>query len=321
MQNKIDKMGHGLEPCQSVPTQAQLVYFEEKGSLPGNNQKCGAATPTAIEWNNASIDAQILITGIQYRFNCSKCGACCASINGVEVLEPDIPRMALALGMDVEAFRDQYLRQLVVEPEFQEYEKQLEEVTGPRFELKGATPCHFFDAETNSCKIEEDRPAGCRGKPFLTGETLWIDPKTKTVIIRNVPLCSASIGHLKEMERSFNGMQKIIKETKPQWTEEQVTQQRRIGVSLWNMVLLGREKEIGTICDRQPRDVVFLLASFAYDRLISSGWKVIFDHIGDRVKAEVNAEDLIEHLPEDIKYAESLFGIRAEGGSDANKAI
>jgi Fe-S-cluster containining protein len=317
------KKGHGLELCH-VPKQVNLAHFEEvfegehriQAKIKAPVGEKSSAITSAADLFAASTDAAILITGIQYRFKCTGCGSCCTVIDGVEVLDRDIPDMALALEMDISAFKDRYLRQLEVNPEFSELERELEKVSGPRFELRDGHPCQFFDIDAKRCKVYDARPAGCRGKPFVTGDTLDFDPRSRTIIIRNVPLCSASSDHLKKLEKDFKNMRKILRDRGAQWTEETANEERRMGMLCYrNALLFGKEDEIGTLNGLAPRDAAFILASCAYYRLISSGWKVIFDTQGIHPRVVVDPKDLLESLPDEVNYSEKLFGNEKLPGS------
>lgn len=85
------------------------------------------------------------------RFECTRCGACCAGAPGYVWVEYDeIERLAVALRMSIERFGRSYLRRV-----------------GERLSLV-ETPdyaCVFWDSR-DGCRVYDARPDQCRTWPF-----------------------------------------------------------------------------------------------------------------------------------------------------------
>ncbi len=86
------------------------------------------------------------------RFECTQCGDCCTGAPGfVWVNKAEIEALAARLGLSVELFERQYVRQVGVR-------KSLTE--------RPNGDCDFFDQEKRKCTVYEDRPRQCRTWPF-----------------------------------------------------------------------------------------------------------------------------------------------------------
>lgn len=88
------------------------------------------------------------------RFECTRCGDCCAGTPGYVWVEPEeIDRLAAHLGLDADAFGRTYLRRV-----------------GDRVSLveMAGHACVFWDA-ARGCSVYEARPDQCRTWPFWPG--------------------------------------------------------------------------------------------------------------------------------------------------------
>jgi Fe-S-cluster containining protein len=86
------------------------------------------------------------------RFTCTGCGDCCTGAPGyVWVNQQEIDALAARLGMSVEAFEKQYVRQVGVRRTLKERKNY---------------DCVFLDGETRRCTVYVDRPRQCRTWPF-----------------------------------------------------------------------------------------------------------------------------------------------------------
>ncbi len=97
------------------------------------------------------------------RFTCTQCGDCCSGAPGyVWVDETEIVDLAKAMEMDLETFRDRFIRRV-----------------GPRFSLVEYSygDCILLDPETRKCLAYAGRPIQCRTWPFwnsnLRSESDW----------------------------------------------------------------------------------------------------------------------------------------------------
>lgn len=86
------------------------------------------------------------------KFKCSGCGDCCTGAPGyVWLNNADIQAMATAVGMEVPAFEEKYVRNVGVR-------KSLKELAGG--------DCVFFDNRSRKCNVYAARPRQCRTWPF-----------------------------------------------------------------------------------------------------------------------------------------------------------
>ena len=86
------------------------------------------------------------------RFTCSQCGDCCTGAPGhVWVNNEEIAAIAAVVGMDVEAFEDQYVRRVGARKSLNEFPNG---------------DCVFFNTETRGCSVYAARPRQCRTWPF-----------------------------------------------------------------------------------------------------------------------------------------------------------
>lgn len=86
------------------------------------------------------------------RFQCTGCGDCCSGEPGfVWVDEQEIAALAAELGMPLEQFRSEYVRQV----------DELQSLT----ERPGGD-CIFLDPQSRKCTVYAARPVQCRTWPF-----------------------------------------------------------------------------------------------------------------------------------------------------------
>ncbi len=97
------------------------------------------------------------------RFTCTQCGDCCSGAPGyVWVDEPEIVQLATAMQMELETFRDRFIRRV-----------------GHRFSLVEYSDgdCILLDPQTRKCLAYDGRPIQCRTWPFwnsnLQSESDW----------------------------------------------------------------------------------------------------------------------------------------------------
>ncbi len=109
------------------------------------------ASPLSVE----QLDKLVLQTTDQVwaKVDCTACGNCCKHIGPV-LDQQDAERLAARLGMTIEALVEKYLK-----PEEDPDE------AGDRWEMR-VRPCPLLDKD-NRCTVYEDRPASCRGYPYL----------------------------------------------------------------------------------------------------------------------------------------------------------
>lgn len=97
--------------------------------------------PAAKPWYHAGL-----------RFRCTGCGNCCTGAPGyVWVNKPEIAALAEALGMSVERFEAQFVRQVGLR-------KSLIELADG--------DCVFYDRPGRRCRVYRVRPRQCRTWPF-----------------------------------------------------------------------------------------------------------------------------------------------------------
>jgi uncharacterized protein len=86
------------------------------------------------------------------KFACTGCGACCTGAPGyVWVTQAEIQTLAAVLGVDVETFQQQYVRNVGIRKSL------LERANGD---------CVFLDAASRKCRLYQSRPRQCRTWPF-----------------------------------------------------------------------------------------------------------------------------------------------------------
>lgn len=86
------------------------------------------------------------------RFKCTGCGDCCTGSPGfVWVNTEEIAALAKHFGLSIEAFEQQYVREIGARKSLIEYENG---------------DCVFFDNKTRKCNVYELRPRQCRTWPF-----------------------------------------------------------------------------------------------------------------------------------------------------------
>lgn len=109
------------------------------------------ASPLSVE----QLDKLVFQTTDQVwaHVDCTACGNCCKEIGPV-LDQEDAERLAARLGMTVEALVQKYLK-----PEEDPDE------AGNRWEMR-VRPCPLLDKD-NRCTVYEDRPASCKGYPYL----------------------------------------------------------------------------------------------------------------------------------------------------------
>jgi len=86
------------------------------------------------------------------QFTCSQCGDCCTGAPGhVWVTNEEIAALAAAVGEDLGAFEDKYVRRVGARKSLKEFPNG---------------DCVFFDGQTRRCTVYEARPRQCRTWPF-----------------------------------------------------------------------------------------------------------------------------------------------------------
>lgn len=86
------------------------------------------------------------------RFECTQCGACCSGEPGyVWVNLEEVDALAKQMKMDVNAFREKYVRKVGSRLSLIEYSNG---------------DCIFLDPKTRGCLVYEARPIQCRTWPF-----------------------------------------------------------------------------------------------------------------------------------------------------------
>lgn len=97
------------------------------------------------------------------KFNCTQCGDCCSGAPGyVWVDEAEIIDLANAMDMELETFRDRFIRRV-----------------GSKFSLVEYSDgdCILLDPQTRKCLAYDGRPIQCRTWPFwhsnLHSESDW----------------------------------------------------------------------------------------------------------------------------------------------------
>jgi uncharacterized protein len=89
-------------------------------------------------------------SGLQ--FQCSQCGNCCTGSPGfVWVNQQEIEALAEAIGEEVDAFEDKYVRKIGIRKSLREFPNG---------------DCVFFDTAARSCSVYDFRPRQCRTWPF-----------------------------------------------------------------------------------------------------------------------------------------------------------
>jgi Fe-S-cluster containining protein len=90
--------------------------------------------------------------------DCTTCANCCKELTP-GVTDEEAQRLAARLGLSVEDFRSHYLKAPSSPGEDSEHDAD-----DARWRIRGK-PCPFL--EGNRCSVYEDRPAECRGYPYL----------------------------------------------------------------------------------------------------------------------------------------------------------
>ena len=86
------------------------------------------------------------------KFTCTECGDCCTGAPGyVWVTNEEIEALAAAVRMEIEAFEDQYVRQVGVRKSLKEFPNG---------------DCVFLDGQSRRCNVYDARPRQCRTWPF-----------------------------------------------------------------------------------------------------------------------------------------------------------
>lgn len=98
-------------------------------------------------------------------FECSQCGDCCTGAPGyVWVNKEEIAGLAAAVGDEVGAFEEKYVRKIGIRKSLVEYDNG---------------DCVFFDGEARKCTVYEARPRQCKTWPFwdsnLKSPQAWAD--------------------------------------------------------------------------------------------------------------------------------------------------
>lgn len=83
------------------------------------------------------------------RYPCARCGSCCQDMDNIMVLDEDIDRIAIHLGLAKKEFKSRYLRR-----------------TKGVWYFREDTECAFLDSNHMECKIHSVRPAICRAFPY-----------------------------------------------------------------------------------------------------------------------------------------------------------
>ena len=86
------------------------------------------------------------------KFKCSQCGDCCTGAPGyVWVKKSEIEALAALREQDVEAFENDYVRNVGIRKSLREFPNG---------------DCVFFDSESRRCNVYDARPRQCRTWPF-----------------------------------------------------------------------------------------------------------------------------------------------------------
>ncbi|MCR9292001.1 MAG: YkgJ family cysteine cluster protein [bacterium] len=86
------------------------------------------------------------------RFSCTQCGRCCSGAPGfVWVDDDETALLAEHMGMELEEFRDRFVRRVGARESLVEYPDG---------------DCIFLDPDTRGCTVYEARPIQCRSWPF-----------------------------------------------------------------------------------------------------------------------------------------------------------
>ncbi len=111
------------------------------------------------------------------RFTCTQCGNCCSGAPGAVWFTPtEAEAMALAVGVSVDVFLDQYTRRLGARRSLKE------------LKTKAGLDCVFLDRDSMPgkarCSIYKSRPSQCRTWPWwsevLESPAAWEDTKQRT---------------------------------------------------------------------------------------------------------------------------------------------
>jgi len=117
-----------------------------------------------LKWQDALSDEELdeLVWETTRRiwagFDCTTCGNCCRELIPTVTAE-EVERLAIRLGVSVEAFHERYVER-VATPDEDDVDPD-----GPvQWRLRGR-PCPFLKG--NRCTVHEDRPTQCRKYPYL----------------------------------------------------------------------------------------------------------------------------------------------------------
>ncbi len=246
-------------------------------------------------------DILIMLTGIQYQFECRRCGACCASCHPIDVDEQKLPVMADALGLDVQEFINRYLEPTEKIAAGNEVIDEFSRKLGAYpYRIKEDRPCPFFDFNGNLCNIYQVRPAVCRFYPFVFLEMATPEWKSKTITFKSTGICPGTGINLRAFESWLVLEKRECADEIISLTPEIAQVDRNAGIRYYQALKLGLENDIKDDNGLAPKHGALARAYQAYLRLLSGGWQFKFDHReGDRrrVLDEISYKFGLELVP------------------------
>jgi uncharacterized protein len=124
------------------------------------------------------------------KVDCLRCANCCKE-TGTFVTQAEAQRLATRLGLPVEEFQRKYLA-------VAEEADSTDDGEPLPWQIRGQ-PCPFLSPD-NRCSVYEDRPAECRGYPYLDSP----DFTSRTIcMIERTFTCPAVYMVMEELKREF----------------------------------------------------------------------------------------------------------------------
>ena len=224
-------------------------------------------------------DVTILLTGVQYQFDCQRCGACCIQSHPIDVDEQEIPLMAEALDISVQEFVARYLSKIDRQETGIRYLDDFLESMYPglNYVLKEDQPCPFFDFGNHLCKIYPVRPAMCRLYPFVNLNMVDFDWQSKIIAIKSTFDCPATRPNLLAFEQWLKIRDKEANDMHSR-NSEASSSDRAAGIRYHGALRLGHEDEIKEDNGLSPKQGALERGFQAYLRLRMAGWQLKFDH-------------------------------------------